>query len=127
MTRAEQKETIVSNESSEIIRFLYTEFDSVIESKHRGVTYYPEHLRSQIDEHNGWMYDTINNGVYKSGFASKQEPYEGNVKNVFSSLDRLEKMLEGKQYILGDQLTELDIRVYPTIVRFDPVYAGQCV
>ncbi|TIB77616.1 glutathione S-transferase omega-like 2 [Wallemia mellicola] len=111
--------TIVSNESSEIIRFLNDLKPDV------GGDIYPEHLRKEIDELNGWVYDTVNNGVYKSGFATTQEAYEGNVKPLFESLDRLEKILsDGRDFLIGGQLTEADIRLYTTIVRFDPVYVG---
>lgn len=116
--------TIVSNESSEIIRFLYTEFDDLIDAKYRGITYYPEELASQIDELNSWTYDEINNGVYKTGFAQTQDAYDEHVQRVFNGLDKVEALLErsGGPYILGTTLTETDIRLYPTIVRFDPVY-----
>jgi len=115
---------IVNNESSEIVRFLYTEFDDLVSEDKKGVTYYPEKLRKEIDELNSWVYDTVNNGVYKSGFATTQEAYLENVKSLAGSLDRLNKMLEGKDYLIGDTLTEADIRLYPTIIRFDPVYVG---
>lgn len=117
-------ETIVNNESSEIIRMFNTEFDSVIEDQYKGVTYYPENLRKEIDEVNGWVYDTVNNGVYKSGFASTQSAYESNVIPLHESLKRLDGMLKGKDYLVGDTLTEADIRLYTTICRYDPVYTG---
>jgi glutathionyl-hydroquinone reductase len=116
--------TIVNNESAEIIRFMNTEFDDLIEDKYKGLNFYPPSLQPQIDEFNDWIYNDINNGVYKSGFATTQEAYEHNVVKVFESLDRLEKHLETHSgpYILGDHLTEVDIRLYVTIIRFDPVY-----
>lgn len=122
-----QKGTIVNNESAEIIRLMYTEFDGLLPAENQGVTYYPEHLRAQIDEFNGWVYDGLNNGVYKSGFATKQAAYEDAVTGVFATLDRVEEILaashaKGGRYIFGEQLTEADIRLYPTVVRFDPVY-----
>jgi len=117
-------ESIVSNESSEIIRFLNTAFDDLIDSKYRGVTYYPDDLAKEIDELNEWVYNDVNNGVYKSGFANKQKPYEEACTQVFKSLDRLEKILDGKRYLIGDRLTEADIRLFTTIIRFDPVYVG---
>ncbi|EIM22822.1 hypothetical protein WALSEDRAFT_31542 [Wallemia mellicola CBS 633.66] len=109
--------TIVSNESSEIIRFLNNlKLDA-------GGDIYPEHLRGEIDELNDWVYNTVNNGVYKSGFASTQQAYENHVKPLFESLDRLEKILsDGRDFLVGGQLTEADVRLYTTIVRFDPVY-----
>ncbi|KAK9378811.1 glutathione S-transferase [Kockiozyma suomiensis] len=116
--------SLVNNESSEIIRMLYTEFDDLIDEKYKSVTFLPDDLKAEIDEMNEWVYDTINNGVYKSGFATKQEAYESHVIKVFESLDKLEAIL-GKSagpYLFGDRLTEADIRLYPTIVRFDPVY-----
>jgi putative glutathione S-transferase len=120
-------ETIVNNESSEIIRILNTEFNSIIDEKYTNVDIYPEDLRAKIDELNDWIYPTINNGVYKAGFATKQEPYEREVKAVFESLDKIEKILEerhatGEEFLLGNDITEADIRLYPTLVRFDPVY-----
>jgi putative glutathione S-transferase len=120
-------ETIVNNESSEIIRILNTEFNSIIDEEYTKVDIYPEDLRAKIDELNDWIYPTINNGVYKAGFATKQEPYEREVKAVFESQDKIEKILEerhasGEEFLLGNDITEADIRLYPTLVRFDPVY-----
>ncbi|KAK9461971.1 glutathione S-transferase [Lipomyces oligophaga] len=117
-------ESIVNNESSEIIRMFNEEFDDFIDEKYRGITYYPENLRVEIDELNEWVYDTVNNGVYKSGFATTQTAYETHCIKLFKSLDRLEEIL-GKSsgpFLFGDTLTEADIRLYTTIIRFDPVY-----
>lgn len=119
-----ENKTIVNNESSEIIRMLNTEFNELLPEEKRKVDLYPESLRKEIDEVNEWIYPTVNNGVYRSGFASTQEAYSTAVKEVFGSLDRLEKMLEGKDYLIGDTLTEADIRLWVTIIRFDPVYVG---
>jgi len=119
-----QHKTIVNNESSEIIRIFNTAFNDVIAPEKAALDIYPESLRSEIDEINDWVYDGVNNGVYKSGFATSQEAYEKAVKVVFESLDKLEKILEGKDYLVGDQLTEADVRLFVTIVRFDPVYVG---
>ncbi|KAK9472294.1 glutathione S-transferase [Dipodascopsis tothii] len=113
---------IVNNESSEIIRMFYTQFDDIIEPQYRGINFYKPADQAKIDEVNEWVYDTINNGVYKSGFASQEDVYIAHVKKVFESLDRVEAMLAKSKYLLGDELTEADIRLYPTIVRFDPVY-----
>lgn len=118
-------ETIVNNESSEIIRMFNSAFDSHLPKKLQGVSYYPEKLRAEIDEVNGWIYDTINNGVYKAGFATQQEAYAKNAQGVFASLDRVEDMLsDHRSYLVGGDLTEVDIRLFTTIVRFDPVYHG---
>ncbi|GMG20026.1 unnamed protein product [Ambrosiozyma monospora] len=119
--------TIVNNESSEILRMFNTEFNGLIDEKYAKVNLYPSDLQKKIDELNDWIYPTINNGVYKSGFATKQEPYEKEVTSVFKSLDKVEEILKsrhakGEHYLLGDKLTEADIRLYVTIVRFDPVY-----
>ncbi|KAL0569021.1 S-glutathionyl-(chloro)hydroquinone reductase [Marasmius crinis-equi] len=117
-------ETIVNNESSEIIRIFNTAFNHLIDPEKAKVDIYPENLRKEIDELNEWVYPDINNGVYRSGFAIKPEAYEAAVKQLFNSLDRLEKILEGKEYIIGDKLTEADVRTWVTAIRFDPVYVG---
>ncbi|KAJ9643756.1 S-glutathionyl-(chloro)hydroquinone reductase [Knufia peltigerae] len=118
--------TIVSNESSEIIRMLYTEFDDLLPAEFRApqVDLYPAGLASRIEETNAWTYDDINNGVYKSGFATTQEAYEKNVLQLFKSLDRAEAELARSNgpFYFGDRVTEADVRLYTTIVRFDPVY-----
>ncbi|KAH7923082.1 hypothetical protein BV22DRAFT_1036761 [Leucogyrophana mollusca] len=119
-----KKHTIVNNESSEIIRMFNTAFNDLIPAEKAAIDIYPEAHRKEIDGINEWVYDTVNNGVYKSGFATSQEAYEGAVRPLFSSLDRLEKMLKGKDYLVGDILTEADIRLFVTIIRFDPVYVG---
>jgi len=116
--------TIVNNESAEIIRIFNTAFNDLIPPEKAAIDIYPEPHRAEIDGINEWVYDGINNGVYKSGFATTQEAYEKAVKHVFESLDRVEKLLTGKDYLVGDSLTEADIRLYVTIVRFDPVYVG---
>ncbi|KAI1083637.1 glutathione S-transferase [Whalleya microplaca] len=116
--------TIVSNESSEILRMLGHVFDDQLAPEFRDVDLYPRDLRAEIDKAGDWTYDLINNGVYKSGFATTQEAYERNVTALFGALDRAEKHLaEGKgPYYFGDRITETDIRLYNTIIRFDPVY-----
>lgn len=114
-----KNQTIVSNESAEIIRMFNTAFDAL---GARAGNYYPEELKSEIDELNGWIYDTVNNGVYKAGFATSQEAYDEAVEKVFISLARLEQILDQHRYLTGPQLTEADIRLWTTLVRFDPVY-----
>jgi glutathionyl-hydroquinone reductase len=108
--------TIVNNESSEIIRMLYTEFDDLIEEKYSNLRLYPEALRSEIDATNEWTYDLINNGVYKSGFATTQQAYERNVVALFEALDRAEQQFATKKegdgpYYFGKEITEADIRL----------------
>lgn len=114
-----KNQTIVSNESAEIIRMFNTAFDAL---GARAGDYYPEALRSEIDELNGWIYDSVNNGVYKAGFATSQEAYDESVDKLFISLERLEQILGQHRYLTGNQLTEADIRLWTTLVRFDPVY-----
>ncbi|KAF9942674.1 S-glutathionyl-(chloro)hydroquinone reductase [Mortierella antarctica] len=116
-------QTIVNNESSEIIRMLNTAFDKIVPEK-AGVNFYPDHLKADIDATNEWIYDTVNNGVYKSGFATSQEAYDNNVYPLFKSLDRIEDILSKSDYLVGNTLTEADLRLWTTIVRFDPVYHG---
>ena len=113
--------TIVSNESSEIIRMLNSAFD---EAGAIPGDYYPEHLRAEIDALNDRIYTTINNGVYKSGFATTQEAYEQAVEPLFETLDWLDSRLSAQRYLTGDSVTEADWRLLPTLLRFDPVYVG---
>jgi len=113
--------TIVSNESSEIIRMFNSAFDRV---GAKSGDYYPEGLREEIDEINARVYSDVNNGVYKAGFATSQEAYEEAVVPLFETLDWLEKRLSVNRYLLGDVLTEADWRLFTTLVRFDPVYVG---
>lgn len=102
---------IVNNESSEIIRFLNTGFNSLLSGEKKDLDLYPEHLKKEIDELNEWVYNLVNNGVYKSGFATTQEAYEKNVVPLFEALDRLESILsDGRDYLVGNQLTEADVR-----------------
>lgn len=113
--------TIVSNESSEIIRMLNSAFDGI---GARPGDYYPEVLRGEIDAINARIYDTINNGVYKAGFATTQAAYEETVGPLFETLDWLEARLATRRYLCGDRITEADWRLFTTLVRFDPVYVG---
>lgn len=112
---------IVSNESSEIIRMLNVAFDGV--GAH-GVDYYPERLRRDIDALNGRIYDLLNNGVYKAGFATSQRAYEEAARGVFGMLDELEARLSGRRYLCDARPTEADWRLFTTLVRFDVVYVG---
>ncbi|KAK4213796.1 glutathione S-transferase [Rhypophila decipiens] len=116
---------IVNNESSEILRMLNTEFNHLIDDRaKKELDLYPEDLRKEIEAANEWQYDLINNGVYKSGFATTQEAYERNVVALFDALDKAEQHLRSSPgpYWFGDRLTEVDIRLFVTIIRFDPVY-----
>lgn len=116
-----QQDTIVSNESSEIIRMLNVAFDEV------GATpgdYSPTDLLPAIDAINAEVYDHVNNGVYKAGFATDQAVYEQEVSGVFATLDRLEELLSRQRYLVGDRVTEADWRLFPTLIRFDAVYHG---
>jgi glutathionyl-hydroquinone reductase len=110
---------IVNNESSEIIRIFNEAFNKLTKNQD---DFYPKELRSEIDEVNNDVYEHINNGVYRTGFAQNQSVYEESFDKLFSALDRIEKRLEEKRYLVGEQLTEADIRLYTTLVRFDPVY-----
>ncbi len=114
-------ETIVNNESSEIIRMFNSAFD------HLGATpgdFYPKALRTEIDEVNERVYHTVNNGVYRCGFATTQEAYEEACGELFETLDWLEARLSKQRYLVGDQITEADWRLFTTLLRFDPVYFG---
>ena len=116
-----QTKTIVSNESSEIIRMFNTAFDSV---GAKVGDYYPPDLRSEIDSLNERIYTTVNNGVYRCGFATTQEAYEQAITPLFDTLDWLEDRLRAKRYLTGDQITEADWRLFTTLIRFDVVYVG---
>jgi len=116
-----QTQTIVNNESSEIIRMLNSGFGELADNS---VDYYPEQLRPQIDAINKLVYDEINNGVYKTGFATTQAAYEKAFKHLFAALDKVEDILSKQAYLVGDVVTEADWRLFPTLVRFDPVYVG---
>lgn len=116
-----QQNTIVSNESSEIIRMLNTAFDGIGATKG---DYAPVELLPQIDEINALVYDAVNNGVYKAGFATSQDVYEKEVNTLFAYLDQLEIKLGQQRYLLGDRITEADWRLFTTLIRFDAVYYG---
>ena len=114
-----RQETIVSNESSEIIRMFNGAFDSLTGNTD---DYWPEELRDAIAPVNDRIYDTLNNGVYKSGFATTQDAYDTAVHPLFETLDWLEERLSKHRYLMGHTLTEADWRLWTTLVRFDPVY-----
>ena len=113
--------TIVSNESADIIRMFNHEFDEIT---HEFTDYYPAALAAEIDQINDRVYETVNNGVYRAGFATSQTAYENAVQMLFESLDWLEDRLQQQRYLLGDLLTEADWRLFPTLARFDAVYYG---
>ena len=110
---------IVNNESSEIIRMLNGEFGGIAGDD---ADYYPAELRAEIDRTNDFVYKNINNGVYRCGFARSQEAYEAAYDSLFAALDELEERLGRQRYLVGNQLTEADWRLFPTLVRFDVAY-----
>jgi len=114
-------ETIVSNESSEIIRMLNTAFNHLTGSED---DYYPAPLRDEIDTLNERIYHTINNGVYRAGFATTQDAYADAFQQLFDSLDWIEQRLSAQRYLAGQQITEADWRLFTTLIRFDAVYFG---
>jgi putative glutathione S-transferase len=114
-----QTRTIVNNESSEIIRIFNSAFDALTNER---TDYYPAELRGEIDAINQIVFANINNGVYRTGFASTQEAYEEAFRDVFAALDRIEELLSRQRYLVGDRITEADWRLFTTILRFDAVY-----
>ncbi|WP_295460451.1 glutathione S-transferase family protein [uncultured Pseudomonas sp.] len=116
-----QEERIVSNESAEIIRMFNGAFDELTGNR---LDLYPEALRDRIDALNDRIYPTVNNGVYRAGFATTQEAYEEAFAEVFATLDDLEKLLQTHRYLTGEWLTEADWRLFTTLIRFDAVYHG---
>lgn len=116
-----KSQQIVNNESEDLLRILNSSFKSLA-TKNQDLDVYPTELRDEIHEVNELVYHKINNGVYKTGFARTQEAYEHNYYPLFEALESLEKRLEGKSYLVQNQLTEADIRLYTTLVRFDAVY-----
>lgn len=114
-----ERQTIVSNESSEIIRMFNSAFDGITGNTD---DYWPESLRGEIEEINTRVYDTVNNGVYKCGFSTTQTAYGAAVHLLFDTLDWLETRLSQHRYLMGDRLTEADWRLFTTLIRFDPVY-----
>ena len=116
-----QRDTIVNNESSEIIRMLNSAFNQWGDAS---VDLYPEALRDEIDDINQRIYDNVNNGVYRVGFASTQTAYEHNFDRLFETLDYLDARLAKQRYLVGKKITEADWRLFTTLIRFDAVYVG---
>lgn len=116
-----QRETIVSNESAEIIRMLNSAFDGLTGNT---ADYYPAALREDIDALNEWIYPTINNGVYRAGFATSQGAYERAYHELFDALDKIDERLASQRYLTGAGITEADWRLFTTLLRFDAVYFG---
>ena len=116
-----QRETIVSNESAEIIRMFNSAFDGITGNE---MDFLPPDLRAEIDAVNGRVYEGLNNGVYRTGFAGEQAAYDEAVADVFATLDWMEERLSRQRYLAGDRVTEADWRAFPTLVRFDAVYHG---
>ena len=113
--------TIVNNESSEIIHMFNSAFDQLTGN---ASDYYPEALRPQIEQWNERIYPAVNNGVYRAGFATTQEAYEEAYAELFAALDEIDRHLADNRYLAGDMLTEADIRLFTTLIRFDAVYHG---
>ena len=116
-----KNQTIVSNESSEIIRIFNKSFNILTGNQ---LDFYPKEFQKKIDDINNFTYHNINNGVYKVGFATKQEVYEEELDKLFQSLDQIEEMLNHNTYLLTNEILECDLRLFPTLLRFDPVYVG---
>ena len=113
--------SVVSNESSEIIRMFNSAFNELSGNQD---DYYPKELAAEIDEVNSWVYQDINNGVYRSGFATSQKAYQESYDRLFSALDRVEETLSTQRYLVGKQICEADWRLFTTLIRFDAVYHG---
>jgi putative glutathione S-transferase len=116
-----EQETIVNNESSEIIRMFNSAFN---EAGASGPDFYPEELRAEIDALNERIYTTLNNGVYRCGFATSQDAYDEAIGPLFETLDFLEERLSSRRYLTGPRLSEADLRLWPTLARFDLAYYG---
>ena len=118
-----EKRAIVNNESAEIIRMFNSAFDA-LPGVRADIDFCPEALRADIDAINAVVYGAVNNGVYKAGFATRQEAYEEAFDALFAALDRLDALLSDQRYLVGDRLTEADWRLFTTLIRFDAVYVG---
>lgn len=119
-----QTHRIVSNESADIIRMFNSAFNPLLPPAHALVDLYPTRYAKELEELNEWIYDDLNNGVYKAGFATKQEPYENAAKKVHYALLCIEDILSKQKYLHPSGFTEADVRTFTTILRFDPVYFG---
>ncbi len=117
-----ERRRIVSNSDDDIMRMLESEFDEF--ATNARLDLYPHELRDEIDDLNGSIYENVNNGVYRAGFATKQQPYERAARRVFATLDAMEERLATRRYLFGAQPVETDWRFFVTLVRFDPVYYG---
>ncbi len=115
-----KEKTIVNNESAEIIRLFNSEFQQF--AKNPSLDLYPDDLTAQIDALNSWIYRDINNGVYRCGFAQTQQAYERGFAILFAALDKVAAILDDNRYLTGERLSEADIRLFTTLVRFDAVY-----
>ncbi|WP_417422246.1 glutathione S-transferase family protein [Halomonas sp.] len=114
-----QRNAIINNESADLLRIFNRAFNELTDNH---LDFYPDDLREEIDSVNADVYDHINNGVYKTGFATEQEVYEKHVRALFEALERMEKRLDTQRYLVGEWLTEADIRLFTTLIRFDAVY-----
>lgn len=119
-----KEQRIVNNESSEIIRILNSSFNPLIEDDARALDFYPKGKQDEIDNVNEKVYENINNGVYRTGFATTQKSYEKAFARLFNALDEMENILSGQRYLTGSQITEADWRLFVTLIRFDAVYVG---
>ena len=119
-----KEQVIVNNESSEIIRMLNSSFNHLLDAETAALNFYPENKREAIDEINTLIYDNINNGVYRTGFATTQNSYELAYNNLFNALDKVEEILNRQRYLVGSDITEADWRLFTTLIRFDAVYVG---
>ena len=119
-----KRETIVNNESSEIIRMFNSAFNHLIDDEVKELNFYPKDKQDDIDKINTLVYENVNNGVYRTGFASSQKSYEKAYNRLFDALDKMEEILSKQRYLTGDHITEADWRLFVTLIRFDIVYVG---
>lgn len=119
-----KNETIVNNESSEIIRMLNSSFNHLLDDETAALDYYPQDKQAEVDSVNTLVYNDINNGVYRAGFATTQQAYEKAYNRLFNALDQVEQLLGQQRYLVGTDITEADWRLFTTLIRFDAVYVG---